>query len=113
MAVLQGKLDMFILRMIPYGPAHGHRVVQHIQRTTNELLQWQHGSLYSPRHRLEQRGGVIFKWDTGPVRNRESKYYRLAESRRKELVVEDSPRKQMAEAVARVMWPAIVESEDV
>jgi PadR family transcriptional regulator PadR len=82
MFVLQGKLDMPILCTIPYGPAHGHRVVQHIQRTTNELLQWQHGSLYSPRHRLEQRGRVIFKWDTGPVRNREFKYYLLAEKRR-------------------------------
>jgi PadR family transcriptional regulator, regulatory protein PadR len=100
---------MLTLRMMPYGPAHGHRVVQHIQRTTSEFRQWQHGSLYSPRHRMEQRGRVIFKWDTGPVRNRESKYYRLAENRRKELVVEDSQRKQMAEAVARVMWPAIVE----
>jgi DNA-binding PadR family transcriptional regulator len=48
MAVLQDKLDMLILRTIPYGPAHGHRVVKHSQRTTNEFLQWQHGSLYSP-----------------------------------------------------------------
>ena len=112
MAVLEGKLDMLILRTIPYGAAHGHRAVTHIQRRTNELLQWQHGSRNSPWHRFVKWSRVIFKWDTGPIRNREFKNHRLAEKRRKELVVEDAQWKQMAETVARLMWPAVVESED-
>ena len=61
-------------------------------------------------HRLEKEGWVISKWETAPDRNREFKYYRLTEKGRKQLVVEESQWKQMAEAVARVMWPAAEES---
>jgi PadR family transcriptional regulator, regulatory protein PadR len=60
-------------------------------------------------HRLEERGWVAAKWETAPDRNREFKYYRLTEKGRKQLVVEESQWKQMAEAVARVMWPAAEE----
>jgi PadR family transcriptional regulator PadR len=104
--VLQGTLDMLILRTLLYGPAHGHQIGKHIQRTTNDFLQMQHGSLYPALHRLEQRGWVVSKWEMAPDRNREFKYYRLTEKGRKQLVVEESQWKQMAEAVARVMWPA-------
>jgi PadR family transcriptional regulator PadR len=103
--LLQGTLDMLILRTLLYGPAHGH-----IQRTTNDFLQMQHGSLYPVLHRLERRGWVTSKWETAPDRNREFKYYRLTDKGRKQLVVEESQWKQMAEAVARVMWPAAEES---
>jgi hypothetical protein len=61
-------------------------------------------------HRLEERGWVTSKWEMAPDRNREFKYYRLTDKGRKQLVVEESQWKQMAEAVARVMWPAIEES---
>ena len=108
--LLQGTLDMLILRTLLYGPAHGHQIGKHIQRTTNDFLQMQHGSLYPALHRLERRGWVISKWETAPDRNREFKYYRLTEKGRKQLVVEESQWKQMAEAVARVMWPAAEES---
>ena len=74
--LLQGTLDMLILRTLLYGPAHGHQIGKHIQRTTNEFLQMQHGSLYPALHRLEQRGWVVSKWETAPDRNREFKYYR-------------------------------------
>ena len=57
-----------------------------------------------------ERGWVVSKWETAPDRNREFKYYRLTEKGRKQLVVEESQWKQMAEAVARVMWPAAEES---
>ena len=108
--LLQGTLDMLILRTLLYGPAHGHQIGKHIQRTTNDFLQMQHGSLYPALHRLEERGWVVSKWETASDRNREFKYYRLTETGRKQLVVEESQWKQMAEAVARVMWPAVEES---
>ncbi len=108
--LLQGTLDMLILRTLLYGPAHGHQIGKHIQRTTNDFLQMQHGSLYPALHRLEKRGWVVSKWETAPDRNREFKYYRLTEKGRKQLQVEESQWKQMAEAVARVMWPTAEES---
>jgi len=107
--LLQGTLDMLILRTLLYGPAHGHQIGKHIQRTTNEFLQMQHGSLYPALHRLERRGWVVSKWETAPDRNREFKYYRLTEKGRKQLLAEESHWKKMAEAVARVMWPAAEE----
>lgn len=108
--VLQGTLDMLILRTLLYGPAHGHQIGKHIQRTTNEVLQMQHGSLYPALHRLERRGWVVSKWEMASDRNREFKYYRLTEKGRKQLIVEESQWKQMSEAVARVMWPTTEES---
>ena len=109
-AVLQGTLVMMILKTLLYGPAHGHQIGKHIQRATHEFLQMQHGSLYPALHRLENKGWVVSKWETAPDRNREFKYYRLTDKGRKQLVVEESQWKQMAEAVARVMWPAPEES---
>jgi PadR family transcriptional regulator PadR len=103
--LLQGTLDMLVLRTLLYGPAHGHQIGKHIQRTTNDFLQTQHGSLYPALHRLERKGWVVSKWETAPDRNREFKYYRLTDKGKKQLVVEESKWKQMAEAVARVMWP--------
>ena len=108
--LLQGTLDMLILRTLLYGPAHGHQIGKHIQRTTNDFLQMQHGSLYPALHRLERRGWVTSKWEIAPDRNREFKYYRLTEKGRKQLVLEESQWKRMAEAVARVMWPTPEES---
>ena len=108
--LLLGTLDMLILRTLRYGAAHGHDIGKHIQRTTNDFLQMQHGSLYPALHRLEKRGWVVSKWEKAQDRNREFKYYRLTEKGRKQLVVEESQWKQMAEAVARVMWPGVEEN---
>jgi PadR family transcriptional regulator, regulatory protein PadR len=108
--LLQGTLDMLVLRTLLCGPAHGHQIGKHIQRTTNDFLQMQHGSLYPALHRLERKGWVVSKWETAPDRNREFKYYRLTDKGKKQLVVEESKWKQMAEAVARVMWPTAEES---
>ncbi len=105
--LLQGTLDMLILRTLLYGPAHGHQIGKHFQRTTNDFLQTQHGSLYPALHRLERRGWVTSKWETGSDSNREFKYYRLTDKGKKQLVVEESQWKQMTEAVARVMWPTV------
>jgi PadR family transcriptional regulator, regulatory protein PadR len=109
-AVLQGTLDMLILRTLLYGPAHGHQIGKHIQRTTDDFLQMQHGSLYPALHRLEKRGWVSSNWEAAPDRNRNFKYYRLTDAGRKQLVAEESQWKQMTEAVARVMWPGAEES---
>lgn len=107
--LLQGTLDMLILRTLLYGPAHGHQIGKHIQRTTNDFLQMQHGSLYPALHRLEKRGWIASKWDMAPDRNREFKYYHLTDKGRKQLLVEESHWKQMADAVARILWPAAEE----
>src|SRR3954467_7434711 len=104
--LLQGTLDMLVLRTLRFGPAHGHEIAKHIQRTTEDVLQVEHGSLYPALHRLEAKGWVVSKWDTAKDRNREFKYYRLTAAGRKQLVREESRWKQLAGAIARVMWPA-------
>ena len=109
-ALLQGTLDMLILRTLSYGPAHGHEIGKHIQRTTNNFLQTQHGSFYPALHRLERRGWVLSNWEVAPDRNREFKYYTLTERGKKQLVVKESQWKQMVEAVARVMSTVAEES---
>ena len=104
--LLQGTLDMLILRTLQFGPAHGHEIAKHIQRTTEDVLQVEHGSLYPALHRLEKRAWLASKWETAKDRNREFKYYRLTTAGRKQLTVEESKWKQLAGAIARVMWPA-------
>src|SRR5947199_4069513 len=104
--LLQGTLDMLILRTLLFGPAHGHQIARHIQRTTDNVLQVEHGSLYPALHRLERKGLVAAKWEMAKDRNREFKYYRLTPAGKKQLASEESKWKQMAGAIARVMWPA-------
>jgi PadR family transcriptional regulator, regulatory protein PadR len=108
-SLLLGTLDMLVLRTLVWGPAHGHQIGKHIQRTTEDFLQMQHGSLYPALHRLEKRGWILAKWEKAPDRNREFKYYRLTEKGKKQLALEESQWKQMTDAVARVMWPAAEE----
>jgi len=103
--LLQGTLDMLILRTLLFGPAHGHQIAKHIQRTTEDLLKVEHGSLSPALHRMERKGWLAAKWETARDRNREFKYYRLTSAGRKQLTQEESKWKQMAAAVARVMWP--------
>ena len=104
--LLQGTLDMLILRTLLFGPAHGHQIAKHIQRTTDDVLQVEHGSLYPALHRLERKRWVSAKWEMPKDRNREFKYYRLTSLGRKQLTLEESKWKQLASAIARVMWPA-------
>lgn len=103
--LLQGTLDMLILRTLLFGPAHGHEIAKHIQRTTDDLLQVEHGSLYPALHRLEKKGFVASKWEMAKDRNREFKYYRLTPAGKKQLLAEESKWKQMTGAIARIMWP--------
>ena len=105
--LIQGTLDMLILRTLLFGPAHGHQIAKHLQRTTDNVLQVEHGSLYPALHRLERKGWVASKWEAaGKDQRREFKYYRLTPAGKKQLATEESKWKQMAAAIARVMWPA-------
>ena len=101
--LLQGTLDMIILRTLRLGAAHGHQIAKHIQRTTDDLLQVEHGSLYPALHRLEARGWLAAKWEKAPDRNREFKYYRLTAAGRRQLIREQSKWEQLAGAIARLM----------
>jgi PadR family transcriptional regulator, regulatory protein PadR len=103
--LLQGTLDMLILRTLRFGPAHGHQIAKHIKSTTKDVLQVEHGSLYPALQRLERKGWVASKWEMAKDRNREFKYYRLTTAGKKQLVVEQSKWKQLVGAIARVMWP--------
>jgi transcriptional regulator len=105
LVLLQGTLDMLVLRTLLTGPAHGHEIARHIQRTTDEVLQVEHGSLYPALHRLERKRWVMAKWSLARDRNREFKYYRLTPAGRKQLAREESRWKQLANAIGRIMWP--------
>ena len=107
--LLQGTLDMIILRTLLLGQAHGHEIARHIQRTTDDLLQVEHGSLYPALHRLERRSWVTAKWEKAASSNREFKYYRLTAAGRRQLVREESKWKQLTGAIARLL--AIAEDE--
>jgi PadR family transcriptional regulator, regulatory protein PadR len=104
--LLQGTLDMLILRTLLFGPSHGHQIAKHIRSRTDEVLQVEHGSLYPALHRLQRKGWIVAKWETAKDRNREFKYYRLTPAGRKQLAAEESKWKQLARAIGQVMWPA-------
>ena len=108
--LLQGTLDLLVLKILALEPLNGWAIGQRLKQISSDVLQVSDGSLYPALHRLERRGWVTSKWEMAPDRNREFKYYRLTDKGRKQLVVEESQWKQMAEAVARVMWPAAEES---
>ena len=73
LGIVQGTLDMLILRTLLFGPAHGHGIAKHIQRTTDDILKLEHGSLYPALHRLRKRGWISAKWETLAPVTRECK----------------------------------------
>jgi len=99
--LLKGTLDLLILRTLLLGPAHGHQIAKHIQQTTDEVLQVEHGSLYPALHRLEGKGWLVSKWEAGSG-SREFKFYRLSAAGRKQLAVEESKWLQLVAAIGRV-----------
>ena len=107
--LLQGTLDMLILRTLQFGAAHGHDISKHIRQTTNQVLQVEHGSLYPALHRLERKHLVTGKWELHKQRNREFKYYRLTPAGRRHLAAEESRWNSLAGAIALVMSPTIAE----
>lgn len=104
--LLQGTLDMMILRTLVFGPAHGHEIAKHIQRMSEEVLQVEHGSLYPALHRLERKGWISGRWEMAKGRSRQFKYYQLTAPGRKRLLAEQSKWKSLVGAITRVMWPA-------
>ncbi len=104
--MLQGTLDMLILRSVLLGPAHGHTIAHAIEQTSDEVLQVEHGSLYPALHRLEDRGLIAAFWGTSE-NNRKAKYYRITPAGRRHLVNERSRWDELVSAVARVMGPAV------
>jgi len=103
--LMQGTLDMLILRTLVLGPAHGHEIARHIQRTTDDVLQVEHGSLYPALHRLERKGWVTAKWQMPKDRKREFKYYRLTPAGKKQLTAERSKWRLLVASIGRVMGP--------
>ncbi|MGA7238832.1 MAG: PadR family transcriptional regulator [Bryobacteraceae bacterium] len=99
--LLRGTLDMLILRTLMLGPAHGHQIAKHIQRSTDDVLQVEHGSLYPALHRMERKGWLAAKWESGEGK-RELKYYRLTAQGKRQLGAEESKWEQLVRAIARV-----------
>ena len=104
MALLQGTLDLLILRTLLFGPVHGHGIATHIQRTSDDVLQVEHGSLYPALQRLERAGLITSRWEQ-TERGREMKRYRLTAKGRRRLAVEESKWRQLARAMARMLKP--------
>jgi transcriptional regulator len=103
--MLVGTLDMMILKTLLLGPAHGHTIAHVIEKSSDEVLQVEHGSLYPALHRLEGQGLIASFWGTSE-NNRKAKYYRMTEAGRKHLVRERSRWESLVRAVTRVLGPA-------
>ena len=103
--LLQGTLDMMILRTLQWGPQHGHGVGQAIRASSRDVLQIERGSLYPALHRLERQGWIESEWKI-TENNQRAKYYRLTRAGRKQLASEQSRWNRLVEAVTRVMRPA-------
>lgn len=102
--LLQGTLDLLILRTLLTGPAHGHAIAKHIQRTSEELLQVETGSLYPALHRLEARGWIAASWELSD-KGKRAKFYKLTALGRKQLASEHSKWRAFARAVGLILNP--------
>jgi PadR family transcriptional regulator PadR len=103
--LLQGTLDMLILRTLQWGAQHGHGIGQALRTSSEELLQVEHGSLYPALHRLEKQGLIRSEWKASEA-NRRAKYYTLTAAGKKHLSTEHGKWELMVATIARVMRPA-------
>ena len=103
--LLQGTLDMLILRTLQWGPQHGHGVGQAIRQSSADVLQIERGSLYPALHRLETQGFISSEWKQSEL-NRRAKYYRLTAAGKKQLADEQSKWNLIVKTITRVMRPA-------
>jgi PadR family transcriptional regulator PadR len=103
--LLQGTLDLLILRTLQWGPQHGHGIGVAIRASSDDVLNVDHGSLYPALHRLERHGWVDAEWKLSANKQR-AKYYRLTPAGRRQLAVERTRWSRLAGAMARVLGPA-------
>ena len=103
--LLQGTLDLLVLRTLQWGPQHGHGIKVAILSNSNDVLQIDHGSLYPALHRLEKQGWLTSEWKLTENKQR-AKYYRLTAAGRRQLQSERSRWQALSEAIRRVLDPA-------
>jgi PadR family transcriptional regulator PadR len=103
--MLQGTLDLLILKTLVIGAAHGHTIAYAIERQSEEVLQVEHGSLYPALHRLEDRGWIASFWGTSE-NNRRARYYRLTPAGKKQLAAQTNRWDEIVRAVDRILRPA-------
>ncbi len=103
--LLQGTLDLLILRTLLPGPTHGHAIAKAIEFNSNDVLQVEQGSLYPALHRLIKHGWISAERGTSE-NNRQAKFYRLTAKGRKQLALETSKWDKIAQAIARILRPA-------
>jgi len=108
--LLQGTLDVLILRTLLGEPKHGHAIAKHIQRTSKELLQVETGSLYPALHRLEAKGWVAASWELSD-KGKRARYYRLTPLGRRQLVTEQSKWETFSRAMGLILSPADQEGQ--
>jgi PadR family transcriptional regulator, regulatory protein PadR len=106
--IMQGTLDLIILRTLRWGPKHGHGIAKFIQQTSGDTFKIEHGSLYPALQRLLQEGWVTAEWGTS-TNNRKAKFYRLTPGGRKQLSAQESKWDRFSEAVARILASARAE----
>jgi transcriptional regulator len=103
-ALLQGTLDLLILRTLLFGPQHGQGVARAIQQQSEETLLVDHGSLYPGLQRLESRGWIRAEWGTSD-NNRRARFYELTKAGRKQLAAQTQQWRRMASAIGRILGP--------
>lgn len=102
--LLQGTLDLLILRTLVLGPAHGHTIAYAIEHRSDQILQVEHGSLYPALHRLEDRGWISSSWGASE-NNRKARFYRLTPNGRKQLTRQTSRWNELVAAVNQILHP--------
>jgi PadR family transcriptional regulator, regulatory protein PadR len=102
--LMRGTLDLMILRTLLPGPSHGHAIAKHIQRTTEDLLQVETGSLYPALYRLEASGWVAAEWEISE-KGKRARFYRLTPTGRKQLASEQSKWEAFARAMGFLLKP--------
>lgn len=103
--LLQGTLDLLILKTLALGAAHGHTIAYAIEHGSDDVLQVEHGSLYPALHRLEDRGWIVSFWGTSE-NNRKARYYRLTPKGRAQMAAQISRWDDLVRAINRILRPA-------
>ncbi|MGO9438505.1 MAG: PadR family transcriptional regulator [Terracidiphilus sp.] len=103
--LLQGTLDLLILKVVALGPVHGYGIAQRIRQISSDVLQVQQGSLYPALHRLEKRGWIAADWGESE-NNRQARFYRLSAKGRKQLAAEEDTWNRLSKAVALILQTA-------